>query len=234
MALFAIMAPMRRTKKIPGLSLRRISLFALALSLILMSQRAEARLLEIYGDVYLGGMYGTEPKFNSTVTQRPMGSQPTYGADFFHDQSGGLFGARAGIEIFYTDLYLQFDQFVTGNGLSGSTLQAMLGWDFGIGSGSWTGTIGGFGGLVFAFPYTPHWPIDSSQIAKVGAAAELQGGAEYSINRLLALQLMGTVGYHYMFALADAVPLGNGMSASTQTHGFHLLFKAGLRFHLGI
>ncbi len=216
----------------PGLFASRISLLVGALALLLYSQRAEARLLELYADAYLGGMYGTEPKFCTTCyTAKPDGS---HGDDFFHDQSGGLIGGRVGIEIFFTDIYIQFDQFVTGNGFSGSTLQPMIGWDFGIGSGTWTGTLGAYGGMVFGFPYTPHFPIDTSQIATIGAAGEVQGGAEYNVNRFLAVQLLGTVGYHYMFAGASPVMYSNGFSEATQTQGFHLLFKAGIRFHVGI
>lgn len=205
-----------------------------ALGMLLSSQRAEARLLEIYADGYLGGMYGTEPKFNSTITKKPDGSQ---GNDFFHDQSGGLLGARVGIEIFYTDIYIQFDQFLTPipGVFTGSTLQAMLGWDLGIGSGQWTGTLGAYGGMVFGFPYTPHFPIDNSQISTIGAAVEGQGGVEYNLNRFLAVQMIATVGYHYMFAGAQPVQLNiGGPSESTQTHGFHLMLKAGIRFHIGI
>ena len=66
-------------------------------------------------------------------------------------------------------------------------------------------------------------------------AFEGQGGAEYVLNRFLGVQLMATVGYHYMFAGAENVPLTvTGISESTRTHGFHLMFKAGLRLHLGL
>ena len=227
------MAAMRRTKKFPLLHRFGLSLIVGALALLSFSQRAEARLIELYGDAYLGAMYGTEPKFCVTncYTYKPDGS---HGDDFFHDQSGGLLGARVGVEVFYTDFYLQFDQFMSPRGFSGSTLQAMLGWDLGIGSGKWTGTLGAFGGLVFGFPYTPHFPIDTSQIATIGAAAEVQGGAEYNLNRFIALQLIGTVGYHYMFAGSQVITVGPGTTDSTQTQGFHLMFKAGIRFHLGL
>jgi len=202
------------------------------LGLLLHSQTAQARLIELYADAYLGGMYGTEPKFNSTVTRKPDGTQ---GNDFFHDQSGGLLGLRAGVEVLYTDIYFQFDQFLTPYGFSGSTLQAMLGWDLGIGSGKWTGTLGAFGGMVFGFPYTPHLPIDTNQIATIGPAVEGQAGAEYNINRFLAVQMIGTVGYHYLFAGAQQVALSpSGLSEATRTHGFHLMFKAGIRFHIGL
>lgn len=221
------MIAMCRTKKLLGLPFRRMLLLIGLLAFFVSSKRAEARLLEIYADGYLGGMYGTEPKFNSRVTPQ--------GTDFFHDQSGGLLGLRAGVEVLYTDIYLQFDQFMTPRGFSGSTLQAMVGWDFGLGSGDWTGTLGGYGGLVFGFPYTPHPPIDNDQIATIGVALEGQGGAEYNINRFLAVQMIATLGYHYMFAGAHPVLFNeSGMSASTQTHGFHLMLKAGIRFHIGL
>lgn len=225
------MAAMRRTKIFPGPLRLHVALIALAAAL-LFSPRAEARIIELYADGYVGGMYGTEPKFcTSCVTQTPDGQR---GADFFHDQSGGLLGLRAGVEILYTDVYLQFDQFLTPHGFSGSSLQAMLGWDLSIGTGKWTGTIGGYGGMAFGFPYTPHPPIDKSQIATVGVAAEGQGGVEYNLNRYLALQGIVTLGYHYMFAGSRTIELGPGLSEATRTHGFHLMFKAGIRFHIGL
>jgi hypothetical protein len=236
MTLFAIMRAMTQTKKDSGARRTTASLpIALsvgALALVAGSGRAEAKLFEVFADAYVGGLYGTEPKFNSVVTQKP---DKTMGNDFFADNSGGLLGLRAGVEIFYTDIYLQFDQMVTGRGFSGSTLQAMLGWDFGLGDGPWRGTLGAFGGMVFGFPYTPHFPIDNSQIATLGVAGEVQGGAERVLNRLFRLQIIGTVGYHYMFGGADSVVIdAQGNTQQTQTHGFHIMVKAGLRFNLGI
>jgi hypothetical protein len=233
MALFAIMAAMSRTKKLLGRSLLRLSLLISAFTVLLSSQRADAGLLEIWADGYVGGMYGTEPKFcTNCVTQSPTGR----GADFFHDQSGGLIGARAGIEILYTDIYLQFDQFLTPRAFSGSTLQAMLGWDMGLGAGDWRGTLGIFGGMIFGFPYSAANGIDLSQVQKIGVTAELQGGPEYIINRFLTAQILGTIGYHYMFSGASAVSAapGYGYADSIPSTGFHLMLKVGLRFHIGI
>jgi len=216
-----------------GRTLARLAPALCGLGLLLASSPAEAKLFEVYLDAYVGGMYGTEPKLDqSTITQKPDMSR---GNDFFHDQSGGLVGGRLGIEVLYTDLYLQFDQFLTGQGFSGSTLQPMIGWDLDLGSGPWKALLGAYGGLVFGFPYTPHWPIDNRQIATVGVTAEGQGGAEYMLNRFLGLQIMGTVGYHYMFAGAEEVPVSvTGLTKATQTQGFHLMLKGGIRFHVGL
>lgn len=231
---------MTQTKKDGGsrraASPRSISLPATLLTCALVlgagSRPAEAKLLEVYADAYVGGLYGTEPKFNSVVTQKP---DMTRGDDFFSDNSGGLLGLRAGVEVLYTDIYLQFDQLISLRGFSGSTLQAMLGWDFGIGDGPWRGTLGAYGGVVFGFPYTPHFPIDTSQIATIGLAAEGQAGVERVLNRLFRLQLIATVGYHYMFAGSEPVTIDvAGNTSHTVTHGFHLLLKAGIRFNLGI
>jgi hypothetical protein len=217
-----------------------IALSAGALALVAGSGRAEAKLFEVFADAYVGGMYGTEPKFNSVVTQKSvssMGSQPMTvgGDDFFHDNPGALLGLRAGVEVFYTDIYLQWDQMITGRGFSASTLQAMLGWDFGIGDGPWRGTLGAYGGMIFGFPYAPHFPIDTSQIATIGVGGEVQGGVERVLNRLFRFQVIGTVGYHYMFAGSDSIVHdAQGDTYQTQTHGFHILLKAGLRFNLGI
>jgi hypothetical protein len=236
MTLFAIMRAMTQLKKDHGLrrasSALPIALSAFALALVAGSGRAEAKLFEVFADAYVGGTFSTEPKFNSVVTQKPDG---TMGNDFFYDNPGGLLGLRAGVEIFHTDVYLQFDQIINTRGFSASTLQAMLGWDFGLGDGPWRGTLGAFGGVILGFPYTPHFPIDNSQIATIGVGAEVQGGAERVLNRLFRLQLIGTVGYHYMFAGANSVVIdAMGNTAQTQTHGFHIMIKGGVRFNLGI
>jgi hypothetical protein len=97
--------------------------------------------------------------------------------------------------------------------------------------------LGGYGGLVFGFPYTPHPPIDRSQLATFGVAVEGQGGIEYHINRLLVLQLIGTVGYHFLFRTlpGDGIMVSNSGNVDVPTsHGFHLLAKAGLRFHVPV
>jgi hypothetical protein len=235
MTLFAIMRAMTQTKKDPGFGRTKslpLSLAVSAMVLVLGSGRAEAKLFEVFADGYVGAMYGTDPKFNSVVTQKP---DMTMGNDFFADNSGGLLGLRAGVEILYTDVYLQFDQFMTSRGFSASTVQTMIGWDFGIGDGPWRGTLGAFGGLIFGIPYTPHFPIDPGQIAKIGVGAEVQGGVERVLNRLFRLQLIATLGYHYMFADSDMVSIDlSGNMVSTQTHGFHLMLKGGVRFNLGI
>ncbi len=213
-------------------SLLPTSLLLGGLAVVASGGRAEAKLLEFSADAYVGGMYGTEPKFNSVVTQKP---DMTLGNDFYHDNSGALLGLRAGIEILYTDIYVQFDQMINLRGFSASTVQAMLGWDMGIGDGPWRGTLGAYGGVVFGFPYTPHFPIDTSQIATIGVTGEVQAGGERVLNRLFRLQLIGTLGYHYMFAGAQPVVIDTaGNSVATQTHGFHMMIKAGLRFNLGI
>lgn len=237
------MTPMSPPQKNPassgrsvGLSrfgLQRLAPALCGIGLLLASSTAEAKLFEVYLDGYVGGLYGTEPKPDQVlITQKPDGSR---GNDFFYDQSGGLVGARLGIEVLYTDLYLQFDQFLTGQGFSGSALQPMIGWDLDLGAGSWKALLGIYGGLVFGFPYTPHWPIDNRQISTVGLTAEGQVGAEYMLNRFLGLQVLGTVGYHYMFAGAEGVPVTqSGVTQATQTQGWHLMLKGGVRFHVGL
>jgi hypothetical protein len=235
---------MTQTKKEKGCTAKRLlsplptSLLIGALTLAGVSGRAEAKLLEVYADAYAGAMYGTEPNVRLGSVVTPMGN------DFYRDNSGALLGLRAGVEILYTDFYLQFDQMVTERGFSASNLQAMLGWDFGIGDGPWRGTLGAFGGMAFGFNYPPQFHtgatpgsfIDTSQIATVGVAAELQGGVERVLSRLFRLQLIATAGYHYMFAGSSPYVLDPAVGNSTQTvtHGFHLLLKAGIRFNLGI
>ena len=140
MALFAIMAAMAKTKKMA--SLLRSAAPAVAGAVLFAAQPAEAKILEGYVDVYVGGMYGTPPKLNSVVTIKSEPNGTTKGADFFDYNSGGLLGLRGGVEVLHTDVYVQFDQFVNLQGFSGSTVQGMIGWDFELGSGTWRGTIG--------------------------------------------------------------------------------------------
>ncbi|MCS6913607.1 MAG: hypothetical protein RMK29_09765 [Myxococcales bacterium] len=214
-----------------GISLSLVSVLG---ALLLGPARAEAHLFEFYVDGYGGGLYGT-PQIAGFPQPKPDTVE-----DFFHDQSGGLLGARLGLELLHTDLYLQFDQFFNRMGAAGSALQLMLGWDMCLGKRSnkgLCGLLGAYGGLVFGFPYTPHPPIDRSQIATFGVAAEGQGGLEYHVNRFLVLQALGTVGYHFLFRTlqGDGIVVANDGSVSFPTsHGFHLMAKVGIRFHLSV
>lgn len=202
---------------------------ALPCALLLWGSPAQANLLELYLDGYGGGLYGT-PTIAGYTTPG--------GEDFYVNQTGGLVGARAGIELLYTDLYLQFDQFLNRQGAAGSSLQLMLGWDgslLGKPDHGWALLLGGYGGMIFGFPYTPRVPIDKDQIATLGVAVEGQVGTEYRFNRFLRFQAVGTVGYHYLFGGAKEVTIDNaGNVAATTTHGFHLQAKVGLRFRAGL
>jgi len=212
---------------------------AIVCAMFVAAQPAEAKVLEGYVDVYVGGLYGTQPKLSSLITKKSEenGAGTSSGADFFDYNSGGLLGLRGGIELLHTDLYVQFDQMVNMRGFSGSTIQVMLGWDTELGSSRspWKGTFGAYGGAIFGIPYRAEFPIDRKQIAWFGVGAEGQAGIEYYLSRFFVLNLTGTFGYHYMFAGADPVVIDVvGNTEQTRTHGFHLLGKLGLRFQLGI
>jgi hypothetical protein len=209
-------------------------LAALALSAGLFATRpARANLFEFYVDAYGGGLYGTPQ-----IAGYPH--PPSTGDNFFHNQSGGLLGARAGVELLYTDLYLQFDQYFNGLGAAGSSLQLMLGWDWCIGrvrnGRGPCGLIGGYGGVVFGFPYTVQFPISRENIATFGVAAEAQGGFEYHLNDYFVFQALGTFGYNYLFRLLphDTIKVdpATGEADFPTSHGFHLLAKVGMRFHI--
>ena len=93
---------MAKTKKMA--SLLRTATPAAACAVLLAAQPAEAKVLEGYVDVYVGGMYGTQPKLSSVVTQRSEEAGTTKGADFFDYNSGGLLGLRGGVELLHSDL----------------------------------------------------------------------------------------------------------------------------------
>ena len=97
MALFAIMAAMAKTKKMA--SLLRSAAPAVAGAVLLAAQPAEAKILEGYVDVYVGGMYGTPPKLSSVVTIKSEANGTTKGADFFDYNSGALLGLRGGLQF---------------------------------------------------------------------------------------------------------------------------------------
>lgn len=211
---------------------------AAAGALSLASGRAEAGIFEFTADIYGGGLYGT-PSFGFVSQDTSNPNAVTTGQDFYVNQSGGLLGGRLGIELLNVDLYAQFDQYFNGTGAAGSAVNLMLGVDGTLGcsagTGCWGLILGAYGGGVFGFPYTPKLPIDKSQIAGYGIAAEGVIGAEYRFTRNLLFQATGTVGYHYLFAGAREItidPMTNDVRATT-THGFHLLGKLGLRFRIG-
>lgn len=196
--------------------------------LVALGASPTAQALGVYVDGYGGGMYGT-PTLGGILTQKPTGET---GAEFFRLNSGGLLGARVGLEVFHVNAYLQFDQFFNAQGASGSVLQPMIGGSFSLGQGNLQGIFGGAIGGVFGFVYTPSFPIDKNQIATRGVAVEVQPGIEYKFNRFLAFQLVGTLGYHYLFD--GAIQVDNlGSLQTSNTHGFHMLAKLGLRFGFG-
>lgn len=216
-----------------GLRPSRALVLTLTLALSgLFAGRAEAHLFEFYIDGYGGGLYAPVALGgNLNAINAALGSNSA--DDFYHNQSGGLLGARVGMELLYTDLYVQFDQYFNGTGAAGSAVNLMLGWDgtFGPKPG-WNGTFGGYGGVIFGFPYTPSLPISREQISALGVAAELQGGAEYHFRRFFVFQALGTIGYHYLFDRSTAVTVDSSGVTAPQAHGFHFLAKVGFRFHL--
>jgi hypothetical protein len=154
--------------------------------------RADARLLELWAQAQGGGMVGGH-SFDNRDTD----------PDFFHQQSGGAFGAEVGAEVLFTDLFIDHTQYANpGYGLGGSWTQFMIGWDYDWvldNKGKYVGYVGVDGGYGVGTPVRVHPPLDNSQVSWHGFVGEVRVGADYKLNNFLSVGLEVLPGYHYLF-----------------------------------
>ncbi|MCD6496926.1 MAG: hypothetical protein J7M25_01295 [Deltaproteobacteria bacterium] len=189
--------------------------------------RAEAKILELWLQAQGGGMYG----MYGTEKYDPASSISPAQDDFFRAHSGGLFGAQAGIELFFVDVVVDFAQFYDHNGLSGTLTSFMLGfdWDFAIGR-RWEVTpfgLVGFGLATFDNSWLrKEYPqIDKADLSARAALVRVGARLEFKIVEMLRLGVEAGVGYHYEIATDKAANDLEGHS-----HGFHGYVMGLVRF----
>ena len=139
-------------------------------------------------------MYGTEPKFNPVVTQKPdMISRRR----LLQRQLGGFgCGAPASRSCTRTSA-VQLTSCLTCAAFP-VDLAGMIGWDFGPGDFNrpWRGTIGATAGGV-RLPVTPRTSLSTAPRSSTIGVARRSGRRRAGVKpRLLRLQLIATVGYH--------------------------------------
>jgi hypothetical protein len=204
------------------------------LSVALMStvwaERADAKVLELWvqgqaGGIY--GIYGTED-FDPAAGVNPDESAAT--DDFFKVHSGGTVGAQVGVELFFIDAIIDFQQFYNDEGLSATLTLFMLGfdWDFPL-SENWEISPYGMGGFAFA-TYNNDWLKDDQKISRAdlegrGAVARLGARLEYKLHEMFRIGVDGGAGYHYMLQTDKAANDLEGHS-----HGFHAYVMGVVRF----
>jgi hypothetical protein len=208
-------------------------LLAAAVAAALAAPRpATARVLELTLQLDpVGGWTGKR----AAGSQLPAGQGET---DFFARNRGGFTGFKAGAELFFIDVFVDFKQGwgqpgqTTRVDWTGSWLGFYLGIDLDLKLGEekrWHFLIGGdvgFG-LGLAGPINP--PIDNAQVSSKGFVAQGRVGLDYHITKVFGIGVEADLGYHYLFL--------NGLPVNVETnrvHGIHFLGMLTTKLAFGI
>jgi hypothetical protein len=187
---------------------------------------ARAKVLELWVQGQGGGIYG----LYGAEDYDPVADDHPVSDDFFKSHRGGSFGAQVGIELFFVDAIIDFQQFYDENGLSATLTCFMLGfdWDFAL-SQSWEVTPYGMGGFAFA-TFNNDWLKEDYQINRAdlearGAVVRLGARLEYKLHEMFRLGVDGGIGYHYIL---QEDKLANDLEG--HSHGFHAYIMGMVRF----
>jgi hypothetical protein len=210
-------------------------LVTVAAAAILAAPRpASARVLELYLQLDpVGGWTG----WRAAGSKLPAGQGET---DFFARNQGGMSGFKAGAEIFFIDVFVDFKQ---GWGKShepdkpdlywtSSWVGFMLGIDLDLRLGYWKkwhfllGGDVGFG-LGTAGPINP--PITNDKVGSKGLVAQGRVGLDYHFTKVFGIGVEADVGYHYLFL--NGAPVNN---LDNQVHGFHFMGMLTTKLAFGI
>lgn len=198
-----------------------------ATAALLFSQRADAKVLEIWLQGQGGGMYG----FYGTEKFDPATDVSVAQDDFFQLHSGGTFGFQLGVEVFFVDVIIDFAQFYNDNGLSATLTCFMLGfdWDFSL-SKRWELTPYGMGGFALG-TYNNSWlekekpQIAFDDLQARGVLARVGARLEFKLHEMLRIGVDAGAGYHYMLQTDKTANDLDGHS-----HGFHGYVMGIVRF----
>jgi hypothetical protein len=205
---------------------------AVAAAIVAAPRPASARVLELWLQLDpVGGWTG----WRAAGSQLPAGQGAT---DFFTRNQGGMTGFKAGAELFFIDLFVDFKQ---GWGKQGQNAEIgwtsawvgfMLGIDLDLHLGYWKkwhfllGGDVGFG-LGTAGPINP--PITNDKVGSKGFVAQGRVGLDYHFTKVFGIGVEVDVGYHYLFL--NGVPVNN---VDNQVHGFHLMGMLTTKLAFGI
>jgi len=180
---------------------------------------AEARLAELTLQIDGGGSIGRGTANDDTDT------------DFFNVQSGGLFGAKIGLELLFIDATVEHQQFFE-SGLKGSWTQFLIGTDFDFPlseDDKVRGTVGTGVGLGLGTMRTVDPPLDKAQIETRGFVAQLLIDLDYRLSKSLFIGASLPIGYHYLF---DGDQPAN--DPNSQSNGVHAMGLITLKFVKGL
>ncbi len=194
-------------------------------ALLVAASPARAGILELYGQVQGGGMYG----------QGIAGAQKDQ--DFFNAAKGADYGVKVGAEVLFVDVWVEHNQFTRFSRIDGTWTQFMLGfdWDFPLGDAPEPGkqpkTFGQVGigaGYGVGTGQQVEPPLDNAQVSDKGFIGQLELSAEYRFNDIMAIGLAVPIQYGYLFK--NLVDANNEENQYQSIHAAGLLY---LRLHLG-
>ena len=147
-----------------------------ALVLGLHSQKAEAKIINLYLDLYPG--LTLSPSAFSLPTEENYNGDDLYHSQTSANSLGFHLGGRAGLDALIFTAQLRFDQYLDvtdGSRFSGTLGQLVGGFHFAvIDNESLRFHLNILGGLVFGLGLNPQYPIDRDQISKFGFTGELE------------------------------------------------------------
>jgi len=211
---------------------RALPLVCLAAALAAAPRPASARVLELYLQLDpVGGWTGRRAAGSKLLT----GQGET---DFFARNQGGMTGFKAGAEILFIDVFVDFKQ---GWGKPGQSqnldwtsawIGFMLGIDLDLHFGEqkkWHFLIGadaGFG-IGTAGPINP--PVDNADVSSKGFVAQGRAGLDYHFTKVFAIGVEADLGYHYLFL--NGLPVN---VVDNHEQGIHFLGMLTTKLAFGI
>jgi hypothetical protein len=154
--------------------------------------------------------------------------------DFFGGAMGGLYGAKVGGEVLFTDVWVEHWQ-ITDGSVIGTWTQFMAGTDvdFPLGDTPQGEKPKTFAELGFAFGFglatgqqvMP--PLDNSEVSDKGFIGQLSLGVDYRFNKVMSIGLSVPVTYGYMFKN------GAANDESNQYQQIGVAPQVYLRLHVG-
>jgi hypothetical protein len=169
---------------------------------------------------------------------------------FYAGAAGGIYGARAGVEILFVQGWVEHNQFLGADGLQGTWTQFMagVGFDFGVGDtikgqgvgedgaptggyAAYYGEIGLAVGFGLGTGQQVEPPLSNSQLTDKGAVGQLTLGGGYRINELLSVGVQIPVQGAYLFKTGEGTFAND---ESTHYQSVHASALLNLRLKLGL
>lgn len=207
----------------------RLRTFVLLSALVCAASTADADVLSLSADVHGGGAAG-----------KGLGGKAKDEA--FHDgTTGGTYGARLGVEVFFVDVWVQHDQYRGSDGLLGTWTQFMTGFDLEVDVGEQKGGVrndrgevdGGYSagyvefGTGFGFAVGTGQqvdpPLDNSQVTDKGFISQVHIGAGWRMNKILSFGLLVPVQGAYLLKSGEGAAANDLNTHYTEISGAALL-----------